>query len=378
MRIFRAGVIGVGFIGVAHIEALRRLGNVEVVALTTKSDSAAKAVELNVPYSFTDYREMIDTMELDMVHICTPNNTHYEIAMYAMEHGVHVLCEKPMTATVEEARMLTAKAQEKGLVNAVNFHNRFYPITHHLRHLIKEGHLGSIFSIHGGYIQDWLQYETDFSWRLISSISGKTRTVADIGSHWLDLVEYMTSLRIAEVFADLNTIHKTRKRPSAPLKTFSKVKPSQETYENVKIDTEDIACILLRFDNGAVGNATFTQMFSGEKNRISVFLGGSEMSAQWDSNDVNRLLLGRRNDANLVLVKDPALLDPESKVMASYPGGHTEGFPDAFKQVFRQVYASIEDSSAAKDYATFEDGLRQMLLCDKIYESAKLGQWMKI
>jgi predicted dehydrogenase len=378
MRKFRAGVIGVGFVGVAHIEAIRRLGNVEVIALASRDDMGLKAESLNVPYSFSDYKQMIDTMELDMVHICTPNNTHYEIAMYAMQHGVHVLCEKPMTTDVEEAAVLAQTAKQKGLINAVNYHNRFYPVTHHLRQIIKEGQLGEIFTIHGGYIQDWLQYETDFNWRLISSASGKTRTVSDIGSHWLDLVEYITGLRIVEVFANFNTFYKSRKRSLKALETFSSAKPLSPEYENVDIDTEDFASILLRFDNGAMGNVLVSQMFAGEKNKISVFIGGSEMSAQWDSNDINNIILGRRDEPNLLLTKDPRLLHPASKELSSYPGGHAEGFPDAFKQAFKQIYASIDDPSIRKDYATFEDGSRQMLMCERIYESAHTNKWVKI
>jgi predicted dehydrogenase len=378
MRKFRAGVIGVGFVGVAHIEALRRLGNIEVAAITSQGDAIQKAEQLNVPYSFSDYKQMIDTMELDMVHICTPNSTHYEIAMYALEHGVNVLCEKPMTTTLQEAEVLSQTAKEKGLIHAVNYHNRFYPVIHHMRQIVKEGQLGKIFSIHGGYIQDWLQYDTDFNWRLISSVSGKTRAVSDIGSHWLDLVEYISGLRIVEVFAEFSTFYSKRKRSLQPLETFSKALRSPKEYEEINIDTEDFACIMLRFDNGAVGNSTISQMFAGEKNRISVFIGGSEMSAQWDSNDVSNIMVGRRNEANMILTKDPGLLHPESKFLSSYPGGHVEGFPDAFKQAFKQIYASIEDPTSGKDYATFEDGCRQMLICEKIFESAHTNKWVKV
>lgn len=378
MRKFKAGIIGIGFVGVAHIEALRRLGNVEVVALADEADPVQKAANLNVPHGFSDYKEMLDTMSLDMVHICTPNHTHYQIAMAAMDRGIHVLCEKPMTTTIAEAEKLVQTAKEKGLVNAVNFHNRFYPITHHIRQIVKEGRLGDIFSIHGGYVQDWLLYNTDFNWRLISSQAGKTRAVADIGSHWLDLVEYMTGLKVVQVFAEFGIFHKTRKRSVKPLETFSKSQFPQEAYDDIEIDTEDFACLMLRFDNGAIGNATISQMLAGKKNKITVFIGGSKMSSEWDSDDINNLILGRRNEPNLVVTKDPGMLHPLSASLAGYPGGHAEGFPDTFKQAFKQIYASIGNPAAKTDFATFEDGLRQMLVCEKIYESAKTGKWIKI
>lgn len=379
MRKFKVGVVGIGFIGVAHIEAIRRLVNTEVVAIADRTDIERKAAELNIPYGFTDYGRMMDTVDLDIIHICTPNHTHYEIAMYALERGIHVLCEKPMTTTLEEGERLVKVAKEKKLINAVNFHNRFYPITHHLKQIIKEGQLGDIFSIHGGYIQDWLLYQTDFNWRLISSNSGKTRAVADIGSHWLDLVEFISGLRIVEVNADFSTFYKTRKRSINPSNTFSNNLSSKGgEYEDIPIDTEDFACFMLRFDNGAIGNATISQMFAGEKNRITINVSGSKMSAEWDSNDINNLVLGRRNEPNLVVPKAPGLLHPNSEALANYPGGHVEGFPDAFKQTFKRVYASIEDPTIEIDYATFEDGLRQLYLCERIYDSAQSGKWVKL
>jgi predicted dehydrogenase len=378
MKNFKAGIVGIGFIGVAHIEALRRLGNVDVIAIADANDAHIKASNLNIPHGFKDYREMIDSIDLDTIHICTPNNTHYEIAMYAMSKGINVVCEKPFTTSIEEAKSLVKVAKEKRLINAMNFHNRFYPLTNHLKQIIKNGDLGDVFSIHGGYIQDWLLYDTDFNWRLISTQSGKTRAVADIGSHWFDLIEYITGLEISEVFAEFGTFHKTRKCPVLPTETFSKVKLSNEEYKLIKIDTEDFACVMLRFKNGAIGNATISQMFAGKKNKISVFVGGSKMSAQWDSDDTNNLILGRRNEPNLILNKDPKILSAHAADLASYPGGHVEGFADAIKQVFKQVYASIEKPNNSYDYATFEDGLRQMLICDKIYESSQTRKWVSL
>lgn len=378
MKKFKAGIIGIGFIGIAHIEALRRLGNVEVIAISDANDAVKKAVDLNIPYSFKDYKEMINCIELDTIHICTPNNTHYEIAMYAMAKGIHVICEKPFTTSIEQAATLVEIAKEKKLINAINFHNRFYPLTNHLKQMIKDGDLGEIFSVHGGYIQDWLLYDTDFNWRLISAQSGSTRAVADIGSHWFDLIEYITGLTITEVFAEFGTFHKMRKYPMTPTETFSKVTFSNEEYKEIKVDTEDFACVMFRFGNGAIGNATISQMFAGKKNKISVLVGGSKMSAEWDSDDTNNLILGRRNEPNLVINKDPKILSPHSATLVNYPGGHVEGFPDAIKQVFKQVYTSIEHPNNEYDYASFEDGLRQMVICEKIYESSQAGKWIKL
>lgn len=378
MKPIKAGVIGVGFIGAAHIEALRRLGNIEIIALTDELDAAAKAKTLNIPQSYSDYREMIDTAGLDVIHICTPNHTHYKIAKYAMDHNLHVICEKPFTTTIEEARELVTLAKTKGLINAVNFHNRFYPMTHHLRQMVMAGELGEIFSVHGGYLQDWLLFDTDFNWRLLADQGGKTRAIADIGSHWLDLVEFITGLKISAVYAEFKIVHPIRKCSLHPLETFAASPQSATTYQKVSMNTEDFASLMLKFDNGALGNALISQVFAGKKNKITLFIGGTRQSAEWDSEDLNSLLIGHRTQPNQLLTKDPALLAPASSALVSYPAGHVEGFPDTFKQAFKQIYQTLSDPGLTTDFATFEDGLREMMICESIYESAHTGAWIKI
>ena len=379
MKTFKAGVVGTGFIGVAHVEALRRLGNVEVLAITDSQSPEIKAKTMNIPNSFTNYKKMIDTLDLDAVHICTPNNTHHEIAMYAMKKGINVICEKPMTKTLDEAKDMYEYSKKHNIVNAVNFHNRFNPMVHQLKRMVAHGDLGEIFSIHGAYIQDWLLLDTDFNWRINSKESGKTRAVADIGSHWIDTIEYVTNLKVTEVFAEFLTYHKTRKKILNPVETFSTINLADSKYDEVKIDTEDIAMIMLRFDNGAIGNAFISQMFSGRKNKISIFIGGSKQSAEWDSERLNELIIGERDSYNKLFDKDPAILNPETQSIVNYPGGHVEGFPDTFKQCFKQVYNSIEtNNNNLNDFATFKDGYRQMLLEEKIFESAHNKKWIKI
>ena len=379
MKTFKAGVVGTGFIGVAHVEALRRLGNVEVLAITDSQSPEIKAKTMNIPNSFTDYKKMIDTLDLDAVHICTPNNTHHEIPMYAMKKGINVICEKPMTKTLDEAKDMYEYSKKHNIVNAVNFHNRFNPMVHQLKRMVAHGDLGEIFSIHGAYIQDWLLLDTDFNWRINSKESGKTRAVADIGSHWIDTIEYVTNLKVTEVFAEFLTYHKTRKKILNPVETFSTINLADSKYDEVKIDTEDIAMIMLRFDNGAIGNAFISQMFSGRKNKISIFIGGSKQSAEWDSERLNELIIGERDSYNKLFDKDPAILNPETQSIVNYPGGHVEGFPDTFKQCFKQVYNSIEtNNNNLNDFATFKDGYRQMLLEEKIFESAHNKKWIKI
>lgn len=378
MKVFRTGIVGTGFVGRIHVETLRRLGNVEIVALTDKFSAESSARQLNISRSFTDYREMIDTMHLDAVHICTPNNTHFEIAMYALDHGVNVICEKPMTTSIRQAEELVKKAKEKGLVAAVNFHNRFYPMTNHLKNIIADGELGDVFSLSGSYMQDWLLFPTDYSWRLNAAESGNTRVVADIGSHWMDLAEFVSGKKITAVCADFSTIYKTRKKPKKNVLAFSTEKFREEDYENIPINTEDNASVMFRLSNGAKGSAFFSQVIAGKSVAIDLVVGGYKKSAEWNSENCNRLVIGNRDSCNEVLEKGFATVHPKTIPLVAYPFGHLEGFADAFKQCFRQVYASIEKPEGDYDYATFEDGLHEMILCDRIFESNEKQQWVEL
>lgn len=377
MRVYRTGVIGVGFIGKVHIETVRRLGNVEVVALSDTFMAKEVAEQFNVPNYFEDYKEMIDTMNLDVVHICTPNATHYEIAMYAMDHGVNVILEKPMAVTIEQAKEMQKKAEETGLVAAINFHNRFYPMTNHMMNIIKDGELGEIFTIQGSYTQDWLLFDTDYSWRLESAVSGNTRAVADIGSHWMDLAEFVTGLKITEVCADFQTIHPFHKKPKGTVLSFADQSEEVE-YDPVPIDTEDNASVMMRFENGAKGCAFFSQVIAGKSVAIDLLVGGYKKSAEWNSAAVNSLTIGNRDSFNEVLEKGIMTVHPNTKPLIAYPFGHMEGFVDAFKQGFREAYESIENKDKEYNYATFADGVHEMILCEKIYESNKEQKWMKV
>ena len=378
-RKFKVGVVGVGFIGAVHIEQLNRLGNVEVVALADDVNYREKAEALSVPRSYACYKELIDNEELDCVHICTPNNSHHEMAKYALQRGIHVVLEKPMTTTVEEAEELLALAKEKGLVHAMNFNCRFYPMAYQMREMIRNGDIGEIYSIHGGYLQDWLFYDTDYNWRLEPELSGESRAFSDIGSHWLDLVEFVTGLKVTEVLADFATFHKTRKKPKKAIETYSGMALRPEDYQEVPINTEDYATVLFHLDNGAHACCNITQVFAGRKNQMIVAISGSKSSFHWDSELSNELWIGRRDAANGQLVKDPSILAPGTAKITSYPGGHVEGFPDTFKQNFKKIYADIETGVTPNpDYADFSSGVREMKVGEKIIQSAKERRWVKI
>ncbi len=376
MRKYKTGIVGVGFIGVAHIEALRRLGNIEVVAICDQFGVEEKASSLNVNHYYTDYKEMIEKENLDFIHICTPNNTHYEIATYAINKHINVVLEKPMTVTVEEAKKLVLLAKTFNVVAAVNFHNRLYPATAYMKHMIMSNDIGRVFSIQGVYVQDWLLYQTDYSWRLISKTSGKTRAIADIGSHWLDLMEYVTGDRIVEVLSEFQTVYPVRKKATKPLETFATA-TNDMTYDDIPIDTEDVAIVNFKTASGILGNVYISQMVAGKKNRIHLLISGEKASIEWNLEDLSDIKVGFREKPNQIITKDQIMMHAV-KDLINYPSGHMEGFPDAFKQNFKNIYQAVEHPDQKSYYATFEDGLRQMVLNEKIYESAQLRKWVTI
>jgi len=375
----RAGIIGIGFIGAAHIEALRRLGYVDVVAIADAQGAKEKAADLFVPSGYGDYKEMIDKENLDAVHICTPNFLHHEMAMYAMAKGVSVMVEKPFTVTLKEAEELAAYAKEKKIVAGVNHTLRMFPQVMEMKALMEKGEVGDVFAVHGCYLQDWLYYDTDWNWRLESAVSGKTRAFSDIGSHWIDMVENIIGQRAVELLAEFRIVHESRKKPLKEMETFSGVSLKPEDYKETKIDTEDWCSILFRFEKGAVGSVNVSQVTAGRKNQQVIEISGSKCSLKWDSEDSNELWIGRRDAYNQKVAKDPSLVDPKAAEVIGYPGGHVEGYPDTFKMQFKKFYEAIEKNERVDvEFATFEDGLREMLLNDRVYESAQKRAWVTI
>ncbi|BDF58071.1 dehydrogenase [Christensenellaceae bacterium] len=384
MEKIRTGVIGTGFIGPTHIEALRRLGFVDVVALADIDDATAKAKaeQLSIGKSYGDYKNLLADPDIDVVHICSPNSFHFQMAKEALLAGKHVVCEKPLTMTSEQAEELIALAREKGLANAVHFNIRFYPIIHEARAMIQNGELGTIFAVNGSYQQDWLFKETDYSWRLEPKFSGDSRAVADIGSHWLDSVEFMTGIKIDKVCADFATFYPIRKKPLKPVETYSGKVLTPDDYADVPINTEDYASVLLKFDNGAHGSMTVNQVAAGRKNRIWFEIYGSKKSIAINTERPNEMWIGERDEANHILMKDPSLMHAEAAKLVSYPGGHNEGFPDTIKQFATKFYNYVRSegykTGATPEFPTFEAGLRELQLCEAIVESAKQEKWLSL
>jgi len=372
----KTGVIGTGFIGPAHIEALRRLGFVDVAALSDidEETSCEKAALLSVDKAYGDYKELLADGDISVVHICTPNHLHYVMSKEALLSGKHVVCEKPLAMTYKEAQELVELAREKRLVNAIHFNLRFYPLVQQAKFMAAKGELGNILAVNGSYQQDWLFYQTDYNWRLESEFSGASRAVADIGSHWIDTTEFITGIKVNKVCADFATFHKTRKKPLKPVETYTGKLLGASDYEDVPIDTEDYATILLRYDNGAHGSLTVNQMAAGRKNRCYFEIYGDKKAIAWDSENPNDLWVGRRDGNNEIIIRDPSIMHEEARKFVVLPGGHTEGFADTSRQLFLQIYRRILEN-ANTDFPSFVDGAREMTLCETILSSAKSESW---
>ncbi len=377
----RVGVIGSGFIGPAHVEALRRLG-IEVAALAGNGAERAteKARALHIERSYGSAEAMMAQPDLDVIHITSPNHLHHRHAKAALLANKHVVCEKPLAMNGRESSELVKLAADKQRVNAVNFNIRFYPLSHQARALVKNGELGDIYIVQGSYLQDWLLLSTDWNWRLEPELGGDMRAVADIGSHWIDLTTFITGMKIESVFADFKTFLPVRKKPARPVETFTGKLQTATEYVERPIHTEDYATVLIRYEGGARGVMTVSQVSAGRKNRLYYEIDGSNSSIAWDGERPNELWIGHRDRANEHLLKDPALLLPEARPLASYPGGHNEGFPDTFKQLYSAIYRylAVGNFNATPDFPTFEDGHRALRVGEAILRSAREGRWVSV
>ncbi|MGA8530144.1 MAG: Gfo/Idh/MocA family oxidoreductase [Acidobacteriaceae bacterium] len=371
----RTAVIGTGFMGRVHLEALRRVEQVEVAAIAGRNAAAADKLGSAFAVPRVDFDAVLRDNSIAAVHICTPNAQHYPMAKAALQAGKHVLCEKPLAVSAEEARELASLAARGDLRNCVCHNLRYYPIVQQMRQLREAGELGEILIVQGTYSQDWLLYDTDWNWRVSSKDGGPSRCMADVGSHWFDMAEHVTGLRASSLCADLQTFHKTRKQPRGPVETFAnKMAGSQETIDT-PIDTEDCGTVIFRLGERARGAMTASQVSAGRKNRLSIEIYGTKSGVAWDQERPDELWIGHRDSPNGILIKDPSLLLPGAQTFADLPGGHSEGYDDTFKQVFRRFYRSIREPDAPRDYPQFADGLRQLVILGAELDSHRTRSW---
>lgn len=380
MEKIKTAVIGTGFVGRVHVENIRRQPDVELAAIADQSAELAKQFgeQLGIARAVGNYKELLADPSIQAVHICTPNNTHFAIAKDAIDAGKNVICEKPLAMSAAEASGLVDAAKAKGVVHATSYNLRFYPNVQQMRRLVQTGATGEVLAVQGTYSQDWLFYATDYNWRLEPEAGGNSRAMADIGSHWCDMVEHVTGMKIAAVCAELATWHPVRKKPKKAIETYAGKLLKPEDYEDRPINTEDYGAILLRFEGRARGALTINQVAAGRKNRLLMEIYGTKCGMAWDGENPNELWIGRRDGNNEVLIKDPSLLDENARTFADLPGGHAEGYGDTFKQFFRRFYAAVRDRSKAAELPSFEAGLRQLRLVEAVLASSKKGGWVQL
>jgi predicted dehydrogenase len=365
--------------GRVHLEGVRRIESVEAAAIAGRNADVARRLGegFSIPTIATDYREILRDSSIDAVHVCTPNAQHFSMAKDALLAGKHVLCEKPLATSVQEGEELVALAGQKSLRNCVCHNLRYYPQVQQMRRMREAGDLGDILVVQGTYSQDWLLYDTDWNWRVETAAGGPSRCMADIGSHWFDMAEHVTGLRVTSLCSDLQTFHSARKRPKNSVETFANKLLGPADYVEASVDTEDFGAVVFRMGTRTRGAMTASQVSAGRKNGLSIEIYGTKASVAWNQERPDELWAGHRDDGNQIFIKDPSLLKPAARGYADLPGGHSEGYDDTFKQVFRRFYASIA-ASAAPEYPQFADGLRQLRILSAVLESHRSRQWVDV
>jgi predicted dehydrogenase len=383
LRDVRAAVVGTGFIGAVHVDALRRMG-VEVTGMVGSSPerAAAKAREAGLPAPYESFEAMLADERVDVVHLTSPNDAHFEQARAVLQAGKHVVCEKPLALTSAQTGELLELARCSGLVHAVNFNIRFYPQVQEARERVRGGELGDVRLVSGAYLQDWLLLETDWNWRLNPAVGGALRAVGDIGSHWIDLVSFITGRRVVEVMADLTTFVPVRREPAGPVQTFAGGDGGAGAVTTVerRIETEDAAGLLLRLEGGARATATISQVSSGRKNHLRLEVDGSYAALTWVSERPEELWIGHRDRPNELLLRDASLSHPAAAAHMGLPAGHAEGFADTFRELYRAVYAAVAAGGPPDepDYPTFADGHASALVGEAIARSARERTWATV
>jgi predicted dehydrogenase len=379
-RDIRAGVVGVGFIGVAHVEALRRIGvNVVGVVGSSPERARAKAEAAHLPAVYDSLEAMAADPDIDVVHVASPNHVHADQVRLLLDAGKHVVCEKPLALTSQDTADLVARAEASGLVNAVCFNLRFYPNCHQAMAMVQSGEVGEPRFVTGSYLQDWLLLETDWNWRLVPEQAGGLRAVADIGSHWLDLAQFITGKRVTKVMADLHTFVSVRKHPEGPVETFATEADDRELIEE-QMTSDDAASIMLSFEDGAQGLVAVSQVSAGRKNSVSIEVDGARSALSWFSENPDHLWVGHRGRPNEIVQRDPSLAHPDAARITGYPGGHVEGYPDTFRALFKEVYEDVARGGPAANptYPTFADGHDILLVTEAIARSSQEERWITV
>lgn len=383
MKKIGMGLIGPGFVAAHHIDAVRRLGDVDIVAIAGSSQESVdrRAKEYKVERAYGDFHALIADPDVQVIHNTTPNYLHLPVTMAALKAGKHVISDKPLAMNPGEARKLRDAAVAAKVGNVVTFNYRGNPLVQQARGMIARGETEGLSFVHGHYLQDWMTDPNVYSWRSDPAKGGVSSALGDIGSHWCDLAEHVSGLKIDSVLADLTTVIPTRYSSGASAEAFSKESSGKRVP--VQVQSEDLASVLLRFENGAKGCFSVGQVLPGHKNDLQLELNGRACSLKWKQEEQNELWIGRHNQPNGVMAKDPALVSPDVLRYTHLPGGHQESWSDAFFNLIRDAYGWIREGAPPDGkpamLPTFDDGYRSTCLVDAMLKShAAGGVWEKV
>ena len=318
---------------------------------------------MGIPHSFGDTDEMIKSLDLDVIHNCTPSNMHYDLNKKILQAGIHLYCEKPLTLTSDESAELVALVKEKGLKAAVNFNYRHNATVEDMKERINSKELGDIWYISAEYLQDWLLFQSDFDWRVDKEYGGSTRAIADIGSHCFDTIQYLLGEKISEVRAKRYILHPKRKNKKG---------------EEVVVENEDAALVQIKFESGIEAVVRVSQVSAGKKNDFNLIVEGTKKAVEWHQEKPDRLWIGNRDEGNVEIFADAKYLTGRAKEKINLPNGHAVGWADAFTNGINSFYKSIINPSSHIDYTDFAQAHHIMKIIDACVESDKSNEWVKI
>ena len=369
----RAGIVGTGFIGRVHARSARLAGaRLAGVAASSAESAREAAAEIGADRAFASAEELVVSDEVDVVHVCAPNNLHLPLARAALEAGKHVVCEKPVAFDAVGAGELARAAELAGRVATVPFVYRYYPTVREARARARAGALGELRLLYGGYLQDWLLAPSDDNWRVEPELGGPSRAFADIGSHWCDLVEFVSGQRIVSVSARTAVAHAERPRREA--RSFARGDGGGVPRA---VETEDIAAVMFETDAGIVGSTVISQVSAGRKNQLWFELSGTEAAVGFDQEQPETLWVGRRSGSERV-PRDFDTLTPQAAAYVTVPGGHPQGYRDCFDAFVGETYAAIAGEPAADGLPTLADGLRAVRITEAVLESARERVWVEV
>lgn len=372
-----------GYIGASHIDALRRISFTDCVAVADADYALAKrkADAQHIPKCYKTVDDMIADPKIDVIHNCTPNNAHREINEKVIKAGKHIFSEKPLAMNSAESQsMLDLLKQHPNVVHGINHCYRMNPLVQEIKRRYQKGEIGRALLVHGSFLQDWLLFETDYNWRIEPEVSGPSRCISDIGTHWMDTVQHVLDSKITEVCADLVTVYPVRKKPVGSTETFS-ANASAE-YEEKIVKTEDYGAILFKMDNGTSGVFYVSEVSAGYGCNLNFELDGTKCSAAWNQEQGDRMWVGRRDGDNNQVTRNPATLDKEVLHYTHLAKGHPEGWNDAEVATVYAYYDFIRQGkkpgTEKTNFATFEDGHYLIKLVEAILESNKKRQWVSL